>query len=173
RADAGPREGERAVWIWQPVEHRQLGSIGGLEKRYPPVEVGAADRVAVPGWLRVPGLNAPPEFVGRHVEVVQFDSDTEATSRGSHLVTFDPRPEPKIEDDADAEAQDFLCEVPKFVFDLVPGRLVPGAGAEGREPFILCEAQGTPVRSELPCESGLTRSGQPARENQSGLAHAP
>jgi hypothetical protein len=54
---------------------------------------------------------------------VQFDADTKATSSGSHLVTFDPRPEPKIEDDAHAEAQDFLGEVPEFVFDLLTGQL--------------------------------------------------
>jgi hypothetical protein len=77
---------------------------------------------------------------------VQFDADTKATSHGSHLVTFDPRPESKIEDDAQAEAQDFLGEVPEFMFDLLPGRCVPGAGAEGREPFILREAHGAPIR---------------------------
>ena len=96
--------------------------------------------------MQVPGLDAPPKFLGRHVEVVQFHADTKATSRGSHLVTFDPRPEPKIEDDAQAEAQDFLGEVPEFVLDLLPGRLVPGGGAEGPESFILREAHGAPVR---------------------------
>lgn len=128
------------------VEQGQLGSIGRLENRQPPVEVGAADRVAVPGWLRVSGLDAPPEFVSRDVEEVQFNGDTKATSRGSHLVTFDPRPEPKIEDDAQTEAQDFLGKAPEFVFDLLPGRRIPGAGAESREPFILRKAHGTPSR---------------------------
>src|SRR5258708_24219506 len=102
---------------------------------------------------------------------MQFDADTKATSRGSHLVTFVPRPEPKIEDDAHAEAQDVWGEVQELVFDLRTGRLVPGAGAEGREPFILREAHGAPVRSEPACECGLPRPGQPAGENQSGLAH--
>jgi hypothetical protein len=78
---------------------------------------------------------------------VQFNTDTKATSRGSQLVTFDPRPEPKIEDDAQTEAQDFLGEAPEFVFDLLPGRRIPGAGAESREPFILREAHGTPIRA--------------------------
>ena len=91
-------------------------------------------------------MDAPPEFVGRHVEVVQFDTDTKAASDGSHLVTFDPRPEPEIEDDAQAEAQDLLGETPEFVVDLLPGRRVPRVGAEGDEPFILREAQGAPVR---------------------------
>jgi hypothetical protein len=68
---------------------------------------------------------------------VQLDADTEATGHASHLVTFDPRPEPKIEHDAQTKAQDFLGEPPEFVFDLLPGRLVPGSGAEGPEPFIL------------------------------------
>ena len=77
---------------------------------------------------------------------MQFNGDTKATSRGSHLVTFDPRPESKIEDDAQTAAQDFLGKAPEFVFDLLPGRRIPGAGAESREPFILREAHGAPVR---------------------------
>jgi len=85
-------------------------------------------------------LDTPPEFVGRHVEVVQFDTDTKAASHGSHLVTFDPRPEPEIEDDAQAEAQDLLSETPEFAVDLLPGRRVPRAGAQGDEPLILREA---------------------------------
>src|SRR5690348_3995281 len=92
--------GRGSVCVWRGIEQRQLGGIGRLESGYPPVEIGAADRVAVPGWLRVSGLKAPPEFVSTHIEEVQFDADTKATGRGSHLVTFDPRPEPKIEDDA-------------------------------------------------------------------------
>lgn len=102
---------------------------------------------------------------------MQLDPDTKATRRASHLVTFDPRPEPKIEDDAQTKAQDFLGEAPQFVFDLLPGWLVPGSGAEGPEPFILREAHGAPVRGELPCECGLTRPGQPAGQNQSRFAH--
>jgi hypothetical protein len=78
---------------------------------------------------------------------VQFNGDTKATSRGSHLVTFGPRPEPKIEDDAQTEAQDFLGQAPEFAFDLLAGRRIPGAGAESREPFILREANGAPLRS--------------------------
>ena len=105
-----------------------------------------ADRVAVPGWLRVPSLDAPPEFVGGHIEVVQFDADTKGASRRSHLVAFDPRPEPKIEDDAETEAQDLSGQAPEFLFDLLPCRLVPRCGAEGSEPFILREAHGAPVR---------------------------
>ena len=58
------------------------------------------DGCAIPGWLRVPGLDAPPEFVHRHIEEVQFDTDTKAASYGSHLVTFDPRRKPEIEDNA-------------------------------------------------------------------------
>jgi hypothetical protein len=49
------------------------------------------------------------------VDVAQFDTDTKATSHGSHLVAFDARPEPEIEDDAQAEAQDFLSEAPEFM----------------------------------------------------------
>jgi hypothetical protein len=90
-------------------------------------------------------LDAPPEFVSRHVDEVQFNGDAKATSRGSHLVAFGPRPEPKIEHDAQTEAQDFLGKAPEFVFDLFPGRPIPGVGAESREPFILREAHGAPV----------------------------
>jgi hypothetical protein len=85
-------------------------------------------------------LDTPPEFVGRHVEVVQFDTDTEAAGHRSHLVTFDPRPEPEIDDDTQAEAQDLLGETPEFVVDLLPGGSIPRAGAEGDEPLILREA---------------------------------
>jgi hypothetical protein len=92
--------------VWLGIEQAQLGSIGRLEHASPPVEVCAANRVAVPGWLRVPCLDAPPEFVGRCIEVVQFDVDAKATSCGSHLVTFAPRPESEIDDDAQAKAQD-------------------------------------------------------------------
>jgi hypothetical protein len=102
---------------------------------------------------------------------MQLDTDTEATRHASHMVTFGPRPEPKIEDDAQTKAQDFLGEAPEFVFDLLAGRLVPGSGAEGPEPFILRKAHGAPVRCEPACECGLTRPGQPAGQNQSCLAH--
>jgi hypothetical protein len=71
---------------------------------------------------------------------VQLDADTKATRHASHLVTFDPRPEPKIEDDAQTKAQDLLGETPEFAVDLLPGRLVPRGGAEGDEPLILREA---------------------------------
>src|SRR4029077_925854 len=103
---------------------------------------------------------------------VQFDGDTKGTSRGSHFVTFDPRPEPKIEDDTQTEAQDFLGKAPEFAFDLLPGRRIPRARAESREPFILREAHGAPVRGWLRCERGLTRPEQSAGEHQSRLAHA-
>ena len=103
---------------------------------------------------------------------MQFDADTKATGHGSHLVTFGPRPEPEIEDDAQAKAQDVLGEAPDLVVELLPGRRVPRAGSERDEPFILCEAQGAPVRGELPCERRFTRPGQPAGENQSGFAHS-
>ena len=33
-------------------------------------------------------------------EEVEFDTDTKGTSDGSHLITFDPRREPEIEDNA-------------------------------------------------------------------------
>src|SRR5262249_11492165 len=98
-------------------------------------------------------------------------ADAKGSSRGSHLVTFDPCPEPEVENDAEAEAQDFLAEAPEFVVNLLPSRLVPGGGAEGPEPFILGEAHGGPGRGELPRECGLTRPRQSAGENESGLGH--
>ena len=118
-------DGSGSVRVWWGVEQRELGSIGRLEKGGPFVEVGAADRCAVPGWLRVPGLDAPPEFVHRHIEEVQFDTDTKATSHGSHLVTFDPHRDPKIEDDAQAQAQDLLGELPELMVRPSPGSSWP------------------------------------------------
>ena len=46
------------------------------------------------------GTRCAAEFVHRHIEEVQFDTDTKATSYGSHLVAFDPRREPEVEDNA-------------------------------------------------------------------------
>jgi hypothetical protein len=82
------------------VEERQLGRVGRLEGAHPPVKVGSADWVVVPGWLRVPGLNAQPEFLGRHLEVVKLDANPEITSSVADLIAFNPSPEPKIEDNA-------------------------------------------------------------------------
>jgi len=132
--------------------------------------VGAADRVAVPRRFRVPSVDASPEFIGRYVEVVQFNAYAKATSRCPELITFDSCPEPEIEDDAQAEAQNFLGEVPEFMFELHPGRLVPGVGAECNEPFILRKTHRAPVRRQLLCEGGLPRPRQPAGENQPSLA---
>ncbi len=56
---------------------------------------------------------------------MQFDTDTKTATHGSHLVAFDPRPQPKIENDAEAEAQDLLGETPEFVIDSLPGRTRP------------------------------------------------
>ena len=154
------------------VEQGQFGSVGSLENGQPPVEVGASDRGAVPRWLRVPGLDPPPELVGGHVEEVQFDADTDATSRGSHLVTFDPRPKPEIDDDAQTEAQDLLGEAPELRFNLLPSRDIPRGGTEGPEPLILGQTYGVAVPGELLREHGLSRPGQPAGENQSGFAHS-
>ena len=137
----------------------------------PIVEVDAADRVAIPRRLHIPCLDTSPEFFGRYVEVVQFDTDAKTASDGSHLVTFTLRPKPEIEDDAQAKAQDLLRDTPELMVDLLPGRRVPRAGAECDEPFILREAQGAAVRSQLPCECCLPCSGQSAGEKQSGVAH--
>ena len=142
----GPNgRGSGSVWVWWGVEQRELGSIGRLEKRDPFVEVSATDRCAVPGWLRVPGLDAPPEFVHRHIEEMQFDTDTKATSCGSHLVAFDPHRDPKVEDDTEAQTQDLLSELPQLMVHLLLGRRGPRGGAESPEPFIFREAHGAPV----------------------------
>jgi hypothetical protein len=102
--------GRGSIGVWWKIEQRELGSIGRLEKCGPFVKVGAADGRAVPWWLRVPGFDAPPEFVHGHIEEVQLDTDTKSTSDGSHLVTFDPCREPEIEDDAEAQAHYLLGE---------------------------------------------------------------
>ena len=77
---------------------------------------------------------------------MQFHADAKAASHGSHLVPFDPRPQPEIEDDAHTEAEDVLGDAPEFAFHLVVGPRVPRAGTEGPEPFILRKAHGAPVR---------------------------
>ena len=77
---------------------------------------------------------------------MQFDADAKAASHGSHLIPFDPCPQPEIEDDAHAEAENLLGDAPEFAFDLVIGLRVPRAGTEGPEPFILREAHDASVR---------------------------
>ena len=102
---------------------------------------------------------------------MQFDADTKATSHGSHLVTFDLRLEPKIEDDAEAEAQDLLGQAPEFLFDLLPGGSIPRSGAKCPQPLILRQAHGASLGSKLRCERGLARPRQPACEKESRLVH--
>src|SRR4051812_20089406 len=96
-----------------------------------------ADGVAIPRWLGVPGMDAAPQFLDGYVEIPQFDAHAQPTSNGAHLVTLDPRPEPEIKDDAQPQGENFLSKLPESVFDPLPVRLVPRAGAERPEPFIL------------------------------------
>ena len=80
---------------------------------------------------------------------MQFDADTKATSHGSHLVTFDPRPEPEIEDDAQAEAQDLLGELPEFVFTF--SRVGVSHGVEPRAQSHSSFVRRTALRSAASC----------------------
>jgi hypothetical protein len=105
--------GRGSVRSWWGIAKGQLGVIGSLEERCPLIRVGSADRVAVPGRFCVPCVNAPPEFVGRYVEVVQFDADAKATRCRPELITFCSCPQPEIEDDAQAEAQHLVGKVPE------------------------------------------------------------
>ena len=101
---------------------------------------------------------------------MQFDADTKAASRGAHLVAFDPRPEPEIEDHAQAKAQDLLGELPEFMLHLLLGRCVPRVGAEGPEPLIFRETHGAPVRGQLPREVVFPAPGNPqVRINRGSL----
>ena len=72
---------------------------------------------AVLRWLRVPGLDAPPEFVHWRIEEVQCDTDTDAASYGSHLVALDPPREPEVNGATGSGpgAQSILGELPEFV----------------------------------------------------------
>ena len=80
---------------------------------------------------------------------MQFDTDTKATSHGSHLVTFDPRPEPEIEDDAQAEAQNLLGELPEFVFTF--SWVVVSQGVEPRAQSQSSFVRRTALRSAASC----------------------
>src|SRR5262249_59371660 len=135
-----------SVGVGRGVEQGHFGRAGSLEDEEPSVEIGAPDRVSVPRWLRVPRVDAPPELVGRHVQVVQLDADPEVACGGAHLVPFGPGPEPEIEDDAHAEAQDLPGQAPQLTLDLLARGLVPGTGAEGRQPLVLGEPHRAPVR---------------------------
>ena len=156
---------------WRGIELRQLGGVGRLERGVPSIEVGAADRLAVPGRLRVPGLDASPELIDGHIEEVQLDANAKGTSRGSELVAFRSRPDPEVENDADAKAQEFLGQAPELGFDFHPSCLVPRRGAEGPQPLVLGETHGAPFGGELRCQHRLSRAGQPAREDQPGVSH--
>ncbi len=90
---------------------------------------------------------------------MQFDADTKSTSHGTHLVAFDPRPEPKIEDDAETEVQDLLGQTPEFLFDLLPGGSIPRSGAKGPQPLNLRETHGASLRGKLRCARRLARPG--------------
>ena len=116
-------------------------------------------------------MNAPPELVDRHIEEMQLDADTKATSHRSHLVSFASRPEPKIENDTQPKSQNLLGEPTEFLFHVLVDRRVPRGGAERPEPIVTREAHGAPFRGELPRECCLTRPGQPAGENESNVAH--
>ena len=157
---------------WE-VEQRELGRIGCLKEGGPFVKMSTADGCTVPRWLRVPGLDAPPKFVHWRIEEVQFDTDANGTSYGSHLVTLDSRREPEVKDNAKAQAHNLLGELPEFLIHLRLGRRGPRGGAESPKPIILREAYGVPVRRQLPRKCGLARPGQSTRENQSSLAHVP
>lgn len=102
---------------------------------------------------------------------MQFHANTKVTSHSSHVVTFDPRPKPEVEDDAEAEPEDVLGQAPELSFDLLPGVPVPRTRAERPLPFILREADGIALVGEPRCECGLSRPGQPAGQDQSHLAH--
>lgn len=129
------------------------------------------NRLAVPGGHRVADLNAPPQFIRVHVEVVQLDADPKAASYSSHSITLYARPQTEIEHDAETQFQDLLRQAPEFSFDLLSGGSVPGSGAKGPEPFVLRETHSPSLRGEPRRESGLARPGQTAGENESSRAH--
>jgi hypothetical protein len=59
------------------------------------------------------------------VDVVQFDTDAEAASRRSQLVSLDSRPKTEIEDDAQPKSENVLSDAPQLALDLVVGLRVP------------------------------------------------
>ena len=114
-----------------------------------------------------------PEFVQWRIEEMPFDTDADAASDGSHLVTFDRSCQLEVEDNAEAQAHNLLGELPELVTHFRLGGRGPRGGAESLEPVILGEAYGVPVRRQLPRECGLARPGASTGENQSSLAHVP
>lgn len=79
------------------------------------------------------------------IEEVQFYTDAQVASYGAHQVTLDPRREPEVEDNAQAEAHDLLGELPELMVHLDLGRRGPRGGAESPEPVVLGQAYGAPV----------------------------
>jgi hypothetical protein len=55
-------------------------------------------------------IDAPPEFVGGQVEIVQLDADLEGASDRTQFVSFDPCPEAEIENDSHIEPQKILSD---------------------------------------------------------------
>ena len=102
---------------------------------------------------------------------MQLDADTKATRCRPELITFGSCPEPEIEHDAQAEAQDLPGELSQLVLHLLLDGRVPRGGAERPQPLILGETNRAPVRGEPPRECGLAGPGQPAGEDQSGVAY--
>ena len=131
------------------------------------VEMGATNRPLVQRRCRVARLDAAPQLVDRHVEVVQLHADTEATSLGSHLVTFHPSPEPEVEHDAQPEAEDLSGQEPEARFELLADGPVPRRRAQVPQPLVLREAHSASVLGQPRRECGLARSGQATGEDQS------
>jgi len=173
RGSAVTRSATRGVspGLGRSIEQRQLVFVGWLEGGSPLVKVFAADRRLIPRRYSVAPFDALPEFIGRRVEVVEFDADTETTSGGSHLVTLDPSPEPEVKHDALTKTQEFLGQEPQPVLELLSDRPVPGASPEIPEPLVLREADRSPLTGEPHCEGGLARPGQTTSENEPRLDH--
>ena len=72
------------------------------------------DRRLVPWRESVACLKTPPQLVDRDIKKVQLDPDTQATTSVAQFVAFDSRPQPEIEDDAEAEAQSFFGQGPEL-----------------------------------------------------------
>ena len=103
---------------------------------------------------------------------MQFDGNTKTTSHGSHLVTFDPRPKSKIEDDAHAEAKNFWArrQSSSSTFSRIGSSQGVAPRAQSHSSFVRRTAG--PVRGQLGRKFGFPRPGQPASEDQSGPVHS-
>lgn len=132
--------------------------VGNESRRLRSHDSTRLNRFGVPGRLDDAGLDATPEFVNWHLEIMQLHANAKVAGRCAQVVPFDSRPESEVEDHAQPELHRVLGKSPELTFDPLLSRCVPRARAECPQPLIRRQPQGAPVRRQLTRKRGLPRA---------------